>query len=199
MPSKSLLKKTELGKVDKAVAQMKESYRCSYKCSTTCTEAEKCQSFDEQAHIDAIKKSAEENRAELAAKVEEWNKQVADWKAQATKCLEEKVSKMLPMAYCGVEPTQEEIDCFRQRLQKQANVWIEAQEKYLLTQIECIQHRVTEKINAWEVKSIAFIGKIKEQFNKCVASKETKVVNYKKCLDERRTAQRAKLEKHLNR
>ena len=63
--------------------------------------AEKCQSFDEQAHIDAIKKSAEENRAELAAKVEEWNKQVADWKAQATKCLEEKVSKMLPMTYCG--------------------------------------------------------------------------------------------------
>merc|ERR1711922_124569 len=134
-----------------------------------------------------------------AAKVAEWNKQVADWKAQASKCLEEKVSKMLPMTYCGVEPTQEEIDCFRQRLQKQANVWIEAQEKYLLTQIECIQHRVTEKINAWEIKSIAFIGKIKEQFNKCVASKETKVVNYKKCLDERRTAQRAKLEKHLNR
>ena len=101
---------------------------CAFKCLTTCTEgkfffflsissatpwvliftqnyqlftAEKCQSFDEQAHIDAIKKSAEENRAELAAKVAEWNKQVADWKAQASTCLEEKVSKMLPMTYCG--------------------------------------------------------------------------------------------------
>merc|ERR1712096_266553 len=178
---------------DQAVTQMKDSYRCNYKCSfntrcygfsrksysrscvrfpapekcsyklfrmcafnadwigcafkslTTCTEAEKCQSFDEQAYIDAIKNSAEENRVELAAKVVEWNKQVADWKTQASKCLEEKVSKMIPMTYCGVEPTQEEIDCFRQRLQTQANTWIETQEKYLTTQIECIQSRITEK------------------------------------------------------
>merc|ERR1712096_555683 len=213
------------GKVDQAVTQMKESYRCNYKCSfstgcygfsrksfsrscvrfpapekcsykvfgmcafnadwkgcafkclTTCTEAEKCQSFDEQAHIDAIKKSAEEHRAELAAKIVEWNKQVADWKTQASKRLEEKVSKMVPMTYCGVEPTQEEIDCFRQRLQTQADAWVENQEKYLTTQIECIQSRITEKI--------------KEQFNKCVASKDTKLVEYKKCLDERRVAQRA--------
>merc|ERR1712202_43966 len=206
------------GKVDQAVTQMKDSYRCNYKCSfntgcygfsrksysrscvrfpapekcsyklfrmcafnadwigcafkslTTCTEAEKCQSFDEQAYIDAIKNSAEE-----------------------------KVSKMIPMTYCGVEPTQEEIDCFRQRLQTQADAWIETQEKYLTTQIECIQSRITEKINAWETKSIAFVGKIKEQFNKCVASKDTKLVEYKKCLDERRVAQRAQLEKNLNR
>jgi len=235
------------GKVDQAVTQMKESYRCNYKCSfntgcygfsrksysrscvrfpapekcsyklfgmcafnadwkgcafkclTTCTEDEKCQSFDEQAHIDAIKKSAEEQRTELAAKVVEWNKQVADWKVQASKCLEEKVSKMIPMTYCGVEPTQEEIDCFRQQLQGQADAWIETQEKYLAAQIECIQNRINEKINAWETKSIAFVGKIKEQFNKCVASKDTKLVEYKKCLDERRVAQRAQLEKNLNR
>ena len=64
----------------------------------------KCKSFDEQAiddkAIDAIKKSAEEHRAELAANVVEWNKQVAVWKTQASKCLEEKISKMIPMTYC---------------------------------------------------------------------------------------------------
>merc|ERR1712183_597961 len=92
---------------------------------------------------------------------------------------------MVPMTYCGVEPTQEEIDCFRQRLQTQADA--------------CIESRITEKINAWETKSIAFVGKIKEQFSKCVASKDTKLVEYKKCLDERRVAQRAQLEKNLNR
>merc|ERR1719466_556301 len=196
-------------KVDQAVTQMKDSYRCNYKCSfntgcygfsrksysrscvrfpapekcsyklfrmcafnadwigcafkslTTCTEAEKCQSFDEQAYIDASKNSAEENRVELAAKVVEWNKQVADWKTQA-------------------------------------NTWIETQEKYLTTQIGCIQSRINEKINAWETKSIAFVGKINEQFNKCVASKDTKLVEYKKCLNERRVSQRALLEKNLN-
>ena len=98
-----------------------------------------------------------------------------------------------------VEPTQEEIDCFRQRLQSQADAWIETQEKYLTTQIECIQNRISEKINAWEAKSVVFVGKIKEQFNKCVASKDTKLVEYKKCSDERITAQRARLEKNLNR
>ena len=98
-----------------------------------------------------------------------------------------------------VEPTQEEIDCFRQQLQGQADAWIETQEKYLAAQIECIQKRISEKINSWETKSIAFVGKIKEQFNKCVASKDTKLVEYKKCLDGRRVAQRAQLEKNLNR
>ena len=109
------------------------------------------------------------------------------------------ICNKLTLKHFRVEPTQEEIDCFRQRLQSQADAWIETQEKYLTTQIECIQNRISEKINAWEAKSVVFVGKIKEQFNKCVASKDTKLVEYKKCSDERITAQRARLEKNLNR
>jgi len=170
---------------------------CAYSCLRTCSVAEKNPTFDDQTHIDAINAKTTGYKAELAAKVAEWKKQIADWKVKAQADLAEKIICLIPRTYCGTAPTQVEIDAFHQQLQAQARTWIDLKEKELLAQVTCIETRITARINSWHISALAYISKIKEQFNCCVNNRNAKIISYNACLATKRSTQRAQLLKRL--
>jgi len=169
-----------------------------YQCLRTCTAAEKTCSFDHQSHIDEIGTKAAGYVVALNAKVSEWKTQVADWKSAAEAGLEEKIACMLPWSYCGTEPTEAEIEAFRQKLRTQAQTWINETEQRLLDQITALATRITNSIDSWKTRAIAYINKVNEQFKCCVDNKNAKIASYTTCLETRKTEQRAKLVEWLN-
>jgi len=170
---------------------------CAYSCLRTCTVAEKNPTFDDQTHIDAIKVKTTGYKNELAAKVAQWKKQIAEWKVKAQSELSEKIICLIPRTYCGTAPTQVEIDAFHQQLQAQAQTWIDLKEKELLAQVASIETRITARINSWHISALAYISRIKEQFNCCVNNRNAKIISYNACLAEKRKTQRAQLLKRL--
>jgi len=170
---------------------------CAFKNLKTCTAAEKNSTFDEQTHITAIETKTAEYKAELAAKVEEWKAQIAQWKSTAQSELTEKITCLRPKTFCGTEPTEDEIVAFQQGLQTQAQTWIDLHEKELLARVAALETRITASIDSWNTKAVAYIGKVKEQFNACLAAKVTKMADYKECLQTRIATQKAQLEKRL--
>jgi len=169
-----------------------------YECLQTCTQEEKTCSFDDQAHLTEIGTKAAGYKVALSAKVSEWKNQVAEWKSTADAGLEEKITCMLPQTFCGVEPTEAEIEAFRQKLRTQAQTWINETEQSLLAQISALETRITESIDCWKTRAEAYIAKVTEQFNACVTNKNAKIASYKTCLETRKTEQRAKLVTWLN-
>jgi len=169
-----------------------------YECLQTCTQEEKTCSFDDQVHLTEIGTKAAGYKVALSAKVSEWKNQVAEWKSTADAGLEEKITCMLPQTFCGVEPTEAEIEAFRQKLRTQAQTWINETEQSLLAQIDALETRITESIDCWKTNAEAYIAKVTEQFNACVTNKNAKIASYKTCLETRKTEQRAKLVTWLN-
>jgi len=169
-----------------------------YTCLKTCTAAEKTCTFNHQVHIDEINSKAAGHVVALSAKVGEWEQQVADWKSAAEAGLEEKISCMIPRVFCGPEPTQAEIDAFRQKLREQAQAWINQTAQALLDQIKALETRLLASIDSWKVKAIEYVNKVVERFNACVANKAKKIVDYTTCLETRKAAQKAKLVEWLN-
>jgi len=171
---------------------------CAFKDLRTCTVAEKNPTFDDQTHITAIETKTTEYKTELAGKVEGWKAQIAEWKSNAQTGLTEKITCLIPKKYCGTEPTEDEIVAFQQELQTQAQSWIDLKEKELLAHVTALESRIISSIDTWKTNAIAYIGKVKERFNACLAAKITKIADYKECLQTRITTQRAQLQKRLN-
>merc|ERR1739838_552211 len=61
-----------------------------------------------------------------------------------------KIACMLPWSYCGTEPTEAEIEAFRQKLRTQAQTWINETEQRLLDQITALATRITNSIDSWK-------------------------------------------------
>jgi len=171
---------------------------CAYNCLRTCTDDEKNPTFDDATHNSAIESKASGYKSDLADKVAVWKQQIADWKSTAQTGLTEKITCLLPKTYCGVAPTQAEIDAFQQPLREQAQNWINAKEQELLAQVTALESRITCRIDSWKTKALAYITKVKEQFNCCVTNKDAKIVSYAACLTTKRTTQRTKLQQRLN-
>jgi len=169
-----------------------------FKTLKTCTAAEKKCSFDHQKHLDEITNQVVGYVMQLGLKVDEWKKQVAEWKAAAEKALEDKIVITIPrVGGCGT-PTQVEIDAFRQSRREQARAWINQMEQALLAQIDALEARIHAAIDSWKARAIAYINKVVEQFNLCVANKEAKIASYKTALENRRVQARAQLVAWLN-
>merc|ERR1712038_1703362 len=83
------------------------------------------------------------------------------------------------------------------KVQAQARTWIDLKEKELLAQVTCIETRITARINSWHISALAYISKIKEQFNCCVNNRNAKIISYNACLATKRSTQRAQLLKRL--
>jgi len=234
------------GEVDTAVAALKESYRCNYKCYfqtgcygfsrksysrscisfpsppktsyklvgvgqfkadwngaaynclRTCTAEEKTCTFDDQTHITEIGTKVEGYKSDLADKVVEWQGQVTAWEATATESLTATVQCMIPKTYCGVAPTEAEIQAYQATAQTQATNWIAAKKTELLAQITALETRITGQIDSWKIRAEAYITKVKAQFDCCVNNKNTKISSYTTSLEEKRVAQRAALVTRMN-
>jgi len=171
---------------------------CASSCLRTCTAEQKKCTFDHDSHLKAITAKAVKHIDELAVKVAAWKAQVEEWSKTATSTLCTKVECMMPKTFCGVAPTQAEIDAFRAACRTQAINWVAAKKAMLLAQIDALEQRIIAKIQSWERCSHAFIEKIKAQFDACVAKKNTKIGAYIVDLNARIVAQRACLVARLN-
>jgi len=171
---------------------------CAHSCLRTCSVAEKKCTFDHDSHLKAITKKAVQHLDELKIKVAAWRAQVEEWSKTATSSLCTKVECMMPKTFCGVAPTQAEIDAFRAACRTQAINWVTAKKTMLLAQIDALEKRIEAKIQSWERCSHAFIMKIKAQFDACVAKKNTRIACYITDLKARIAAQRAALVSRLN-
>merc|ERR1712165_673034 len=171
---------------------------CAYNCLRTCTAEEKKCTFDHESHLKAITAKAVKHLDELKVKVAAWKAQVEEWSKTATTNLSTKIDCMMPKTFCGVAPTQEEIDAFRAACRTQAINWIAAKKAMLLAQIDALFKRIEAKITSWEHCAHAFIMKIKAQFDACVAKKNTKIACYCTDLNTRIAHQRACLVARLN-
>jgi len=168
-----------------------------YKCLQTCTADEKNPTFDEQIYIDDIEAKSTKYKEAAMCKVNEWRCQIAQWKVNAETGLSEKIICLMPINHCGTAPTEVEVDTFHQKLRCQAQDWINLNEEELLAQITAIESRINCNIDSWKSKAISYIGKVKEQFECCVANKDSKVASYKTCLENRIADLRAQLEKQM--
>merc|ERR1719457_101913 len=83
------------------------------------------------------------------------------------------------MTYCGVEPTQEEIDCFRQRLQKQANVWIEAQENTFLLKLNVFKVELPKKLTPGKLSQSLSLVKSRNNLTNASLQKKQRLLNTK--------------------
>merc|ERR1739838_443785 len=126
---------------------------CAYNCLRTCTVAEKNPVFEEKKHRDAIIASRTKYLSDLAAKVAAWKVEIAQWKAAAEKTLKEKALCLLPKSYCGVAPTQDQIDAFHAVLKQQAQQWINQVEQRLLAQVTALNTRITNSITSWSTRA----------------------------------------------
>merc|ERR1739838_798687 len=170
---------------------------CAYNCLRTCTVAEKTPVFEETKHRDAIKASRTKYLSDLAAKVAAWEVEIAQWKAAAEKTLNEKALCLVPKSYCGVAPTQDQIDAFHAVLKQQAQQWIKQVEQRLLAQVTALNTRITNGITSWFTRANAFVTSVKAQFDACVAKKDSKIASQKSCLKARIITQRTNLEAML--
>jgi len=168
-----------------------------YECLTTCSAEDKTPTFDEAAHIASVESKSLSYKEDLACKVNQWMVEIAQWKADAQTALSEEIACFVPVTYCGAAPTQEEIAAFQLKMQGQADKWIEVKEQELLAQVTALQARITCSIDAWKDKSVVYVGKVKQQFECCVASRTEKIASYTQCLETRRSSTRAELVERL--
>jgi hypothetical protein len=181
------------------VGQFKADWNgCAYNCLRTCTDEEKNCEFNDQTHIDAIAVKVGEYKETLAEKIAEWEQQVETWAETAAESLTATVQCLKPKTYCGVAPTQAEIDAFQATAQDQADRWVAAKKTALLAQIQAINTRITCQIDSWKLRAESYIAKVKAQFECCVANKTTKISSYTTSLVSKKEAAKAALESRLN-
>ena len=94
-------------------------------------------------------------------------------------------------------PTQAQIDQFHALLREQAKVWVNLQKDKLYGQAECIYQRVKSRIAQWKLCSEQMVYKVKANWERCLASRKSKLSIFTRCLYGKRTHQRACLEKRL--
>merc|ERR1739838_1301370 len=99
--------------------------------------------------------------------------------------------------YCGVVPTQDQIDAFHAVLKQQAQQWINQVEQRLLAQVTALNTRITNSITSWFTRANAFVTSVKAQFDACVAKKDSEIASQKSCLKARIITQRTNLEAML--
>ena len=94
-------------------------------------------------------------------------------------------------------PTQAQIDQFHALLREQAKVWVHLQKDKLYGQVECIYQRIKSRIAQWKLCSEQMVYKVKANWERCLASRKSKLSVFTTCLYGKRTHQRACLEKRL--
>merc|ERR1712038_1998699 len=154
--------------------------------------------FDVDVHINAIEVKVTQFKAELAAKITSWRTQVMNWEQRALASLLATAEAIVPETYCDVAPQQNEIDAARRAASIRARNWVAAQKKLILAQIDAVEKKVTEQIEAWKTSALKHIEKVKAQFDACVASKQAKIDSFIQILEHKKQTERAALVAKLN-
>lgn len=154
--------------------------------------------FTEEVHIAAINAKVIQFKAELAARIAVWKTQVIGWEAKATAGLEAKVATLIPATLGDIKPSPQEIEACRQAATIRAKNFVHHYKKELLKQIEAAEKKLLGQIEAWKVSALAFVTKVKAQFDACVAGRAAKIASYTELIESTKVSQRAALVAKLN-
>jgi len=154
--------------------------------------------FDEQIHLNNIEVKVTQFKAELAAKITSWKTQVITWEQRALTTLLATADAIVPETYCDVAPSQEVIDAARLAASIRARNWVAHNKKQILAQIEAVEKKVTDQIDAWKISATKHVQKVKAQFDACIASKQAKIDSFITILEHKKQSERAALIAKLN-
>jgi len=154
--------------------------------------------FTEEVHIAAINAKVIQFKAELAARIAVWKTQVIGWEAKALAGLEAKVATLKPATLGDIEPTREEIEQCRAAALIRSKNFVHHYKKELNKQIEAVEKKLQDQIEAWKVSALAFVTKVKAQFDACVAGRAAKIASYTELIESTKVSQRAALVAKLN-
>jgi len=149
--------------------------------------------FKSDVYIQCIDDKAREYLSTLATKVTEWKGKVTSWKSTSLTSLKATISTMYPRGYVGQLFTNCEVEEFRRRLEQQAQTWLDEQERQLLAQITTVENRYKCQINDWSSRAKSFVGRVKQQYDSCIANKNQKIASYNSQLDQKVIDRRSQL------
>merc|ERR1712042_117437 len=169
---------------------------CAYRSLKTCAKEEiDGGNFNYQFYVDENYKKNNAYKQGLVFAYNDWHRQIDEWCTKAIAGLEQIILCKHPRYY--KHPTQAQIDQFHALLREQAKVWVNLQKDKLYGQVEVLYQRIKSKIAQWKLCSEQMVYKVKANWERCLASRKSKLSVFTTCLYGKRTHQRACLEKRL--